>query len=161
MAAQGKSSQIGAPEPALEPEAPAPAELMRAATEACLRNYRTPDDIPGALEAAGLTLAPGMDADSYDVSGPGLWGIAAPSELYCTFQSRDLPLADAKAMGTDLANTLFPGMIQEGHPERGMGSPCDGLSIFAPQSLIWLHYAQAGNSGECVDDGSSAIILNM
>lgn len=156
MAAQGKSGQAGAAEPA-----PSVAGLMRAATEACLRNYRTPEEIPAALEAAGLTLVPGMDAGTSEVSGPGIWGVVAPGELYCTFQSPNLSLADAKALGDDLANSLFPGMVQPGHPERGMASDCDGLSIFAPQSLIWIHFAQAGNSGECIDDGTSAIIMNM
>ncbi|MDF0602292.1 hypothetical protein P1J78_16245 [Psychromarinibacter sp. C21-152] len=134
---------------------------MRQGTELCLRNYRTPDRIAPELEAAGYTLTPGMDHGSFDVAAPGLWGVVVPADAYCTFQSEDVPLAAAQAMGEALADTLFPGQVQPGHPERGMASPCNGISIFAPQRLIWVHYAQAGNSGECVHDGTSAIIVNM
>ena len=162
-AAQGKSGQTGAAPSVSEAPAPdpAPTELMRMATEICLRNYRSAAEIPAALEAAGFTLVPGMDEGVSEVTGPRIFGWVDPSQNYCSFQSTDVPLADTIAMGRALAGTLFPDMVQEGHPERGLASPCDGLSIFAPQSLIWVHYAAAGNSGECNVDGTSAIILNM
>lgn len=134
---------------------------MRQAVELCLRNYRTPEGIPAALEAAGYSLTPGMDDGSFELSGAGLWGMVVPGDAYCTFQSQDVPLADAQTMGRDLADTLFPGKVEDGHPESGMDSPCNGVSIFAPQRLIWVHYAQAGNSGACVDDGTSAVIVDM
>ncbi|WP_425052985.1 hypothetical protein [Psychromarinibacter sp. S121] len=156
-AAQGKSGQSGAT-PAAEPTS---AELMRMASEICLRNYRSSSEIPAALEEAGFTLVPGMDEGVSELTGPRIFGWVAPNENYCSFQAQDVSLDDTMAMGRSLADTLFPGMVQEGHPERGLASPCDGLSIFAPQSLIWVHYSAAGNSGECNVDGTSAILLSM
>lgn len=136
-------------------------DRLREATEICLRNYLTPDDIPDALAGAGFALAPGMDAGSFEVSAAGVRGIVVPADRYCTFQSPAVPLADALAETRALADRLFPGMVEDGHPERGPSEPCDGMSIFPPRGLIWVHFAQAGNSGECVDDGTSAIIMNM
>ncbi|MDW4549512.1 hypothetical protein R5H32_09130 [Defluviimonas sp. D31] len=151
--------------------APAPAKTaeeaaavnMQLAAEICLRNYRTPDKVVDAFTAAGFALAPGADPGTHEVTAPELWGVIepGPEQSYCTFQSSRVPLAMAQAIGTALAERLFPGLVQTGHPERGLATPCDGLSVFAPRQLIWIHYAQAGNSGECIDDGTSAIILNM
>ncbi|MBV7410323.1 hypothetical protein [Maritimibacter sp. DP1N21-5] len=136
-----------------------PAALVRAFAETCLVNYRTPDEALPALEGLGLTLTAGMDEGSWEVSGPGVMGIVSTvPEIYCSIQSTEVNLDNARNIGTSLAERLFPGMIQMGAPEGGNG-PCDGLSIFAPRQLIWIRYAQAGNSGECIDDGTSAIII--
>jgi hypothetical protein len=136
-----------------------PAVAMRSVAEICLRNYRTPDAAPPALEAAGMTLSP-MEGETFEISGPDVWGIVtAGTELYCTVQSTEVPLEIAQEIGGDLAHALFPDLVQPGAPEGGQG-PCDGYSIFAPRQLIWLHYAQAGNSGECINDGTSAIIIH-
>ena len=135
-------------------------KTMRAAIEACLRNYRTPGAALPALEEIGLTLTPGMDAGAWDFHGAGVNGVVvAGRELYCSIQSSEVSLDTAKALSADLAFSLFPEMVQVGAPEGGKG-PCDGYSIFAPRQLIWMRYAQAGNSGECINDGTSAIIIN-
>lgn len=135
---------------------------MQLAAELCLKNYRTPDAMADAFAAAGFTLAPGMDAGSYEVSAPEMWGIVSPGqgESYCNIQSQAVPLSTAQAIGTALGDRLFPGMASQGSPEGGHG-PCDGISILAPQRMIWISYSQAGNSGECIDDGTSAIVLQM
>lgn len=136
-----------------------PSDKMRTVIEVCLRNYRTPDAALPALEAAGMTLSV-IEDKTFELSGSGVWGIVEPGdELYCTVQSSEVSLDEARALGTELAYSLFPDMVQPGAPEGGNG-PCDGLSIFAPRQMIWLRYAQAGDSGECVEDGTSAIIVN-
>lgn len=140
--------------------APPAVNAMRAVVEACLRNYRTPGSVLPALEAAGMVLSPGLDAGSWDFAGNGVNGVVIPGdELFCSIQSSEVPLDAAQSMSSDLAYALFPDMIQPGAPEGGKG-PCDGLSIFAPRQLIWMRYAHAGNSGECINDGTSAIIIN-
>ena len=142
------------------PKTEGAADVMRLAVDACLRNYRTPHEAIPALQAVGLVLSPGADKGSWEFRGDGVFGVAeAGDELYCTVQSDGVPLEMAKRIGSDLAFSLFPDMVQPGAPEGGNG-PCDGLSIFAPNQMIWLRYAQAGNSGECIDDGTSAIIVN-
>ena len=162
--AAAATETLSDPEPETAEPRPSGAEtVLRAAAEACLRNYRTPDQIIPGLKAAGLTITPGMDAGSFEASGPDIWGIVEPGaeQSYCTFQSPTVPLDRTLAIGADIANTLFPGNIQPGHPERGLQTPCDGHSIFAPRRLLWMHFADAGNSGECTGAGGSAIILNM
>jgi hypothetical protein len=146
------------PEPVSTPQGEEAA--MRAVVELCLRNYRTPDSAIPAFQALGLTLVPGMDEGSWEFSGQGVSGIvSAEAELYCSIQSQHVPLDVARAIGADIASDLFADLVHQGAPEGGTG-PCDGLSIFAPRQLIWLRYAQAGNSGECIDDGTSSIIIN-
>lgn len=155
-----EETAVSVAEPASEASPSGASATMGAAVEACLRNYRTPDQALPALEAAGLRLTPGMDAGTWEFSGGGVHGIVVPGDqLYCSIQSGKVPLDAARVLGSDLAYSLFPDMVQPGAPEGGTG-PCDGLSIFAPRQMIWLRYAQAGNSGECINDGTSAIIIN-
>lgn len=139
---------------------------MHLAAELCLRNYRSEAALPDAFRAAGFSVTEGLDAGYYDFEGPQVWGgfSANPDEGYCYVQSADVPLAIAEEMGERLSRELFPDMVQMGKPEHTVGTtvpPCDGLHIFAPQSLITVSYSAAGNSGECLNDGSSAIVINM
>ncbi len=154
----GQTSDTFAQTP--EPDTTGPAATMRAVLEACLRNYPEPKRALPALEAAGMTLSPTGDLHSWEMSGEGVFGnVDVSGEIYCSIQSQSVPLETAQAIGTELANSLFPNLVQPGAPEGGNG-PCDGLSIFAPRQMLWLRYAHAGNSGECINDGTSAIILN-
>ncbi|SDO26222.1 hypothetical protein SAMN05216196_104235 [Lutimaribacter pacificus] len=145
----------------------AAAQNMQLAAEICLRNYRDPGATEPQFREAGFQVGPGMDAGSFEFSAPGgVMGIAAPAQgrSYCTVMSEQVPLATAEAIGRALGERLFPGNVTAGSPEQQAGSPvppCGGLSIFAPQRLIRITYAQAGNSGECINDGTSAIIINM
>lgn len=133
--------------------------MMRAVAEQCLRNYETPDDAVAAIEGLGLQLVAGMDEGAFEFSGSGVMGqVSTVPELYCSIQSTEVPLDAATAIGTGLATTLFPDMTEASSPEGGTG-PCDGMSIFAPRRVIWISYAQAGNSGACVNDGTSAMII--
>ncbi|WP_068306922.1 hypothetical protein, partial [Pararhodobacter sp. CCB-MM2] len=127
---------------------------MRAFARECLRNYRTPGLAIAALEAQGLRAAAGMDAGSWELSAPGLQGLVTVGDaLYCSIQSPDIPLDEATTLGWELANELFPDLVEKGSPE-GANGLCDGLTILAPRQMIWVSYAQAGNSGACIDDGT-------
>lgn len=140
------------------------AKAMYAASAACMRNYGSPEHVILDLQKAGFALAPGMDPGTHEFSGAGVYGIALtePGQTYCVVQSTQVPLATARAIGLQLAQSIFGyrSSAENGTPEGGRG-PCDGLNLLAPQRVIWIHYSQAGNSGECVDDGTSAIIMNM
>ena len=132
---------------------------VRAFARECLRNYRTPGLAIAALEAQGLRAVPGMDAGSWELSVPGLQGLVTVGDaLYCSIQSPDIPLDEAATLGWELANELFPDLVEKGSPE-GANGLCDGLTIVAPRQMIWVSYAQAGNSGACIEDGSSAVII--
>lgn len=140
------------------------ARAMQAAADACMRNYGSPDHLVPALRDAGFAVTPGMDAGSYEFSGFGVFGVvvAENSRTFCSVQSPQVPLELARGIGLGLARSIFGynSNTENGTPE-GRRGPCDGLNLLAPQRVIWIHYAQAGNSGECVEDGSSAIILEM
>lgn len=141
----------------------AAAQNMQLAAELCLRNYRTPQDLAGAFSNAGFTLAQStLDAGVTDFTAPGING--AFKTGYCFAQSAMVPLAMAEAIGRAVADRLFPGLVQDGAPEHVAGTPlkpCEGLQVFAPQRLIAISYAAAGNSGECIADGTSSIIIQM
>lgn len=126
----------------------------------CLTNYRTPDALQNAFTTAGFTVSPSFDAGVFDVSAHGVAGGFDSRSGYCYLMTAVVPLETTQTLTQDLAASLFPGMIQPGHPETGMESPCNGVSIFAPQKLIWMHYAAAGNSGDCIFNGTSAVIID-
>ncbi|WP_227268927.1 hypothetical protein [Roseobacter weihaiensis] len=135
---------------------------MRLAFELCLHNYRTPLDLPYAFSSTDFTLGKSLDEGVTEFSAPGISGTFQAG--YCNIQTPDVPLAIAEDMGQRTAETLFPGMVTLGNPERNINqpvAPCDGLSIFAPQMLIRVTYSAAGNSGDCLNDGSSAIAIQM
>ncbi|ABG31239.1 hypothetical protein CEP88_17900 [Roseobacter denitrificans] len=139
---------------------------MRLAMEICLRKYRSEETLRQGFAQAGFALRQSHDADVLDFDAPGVSGGFRTSgpEGYCHMASGDVPLALAEEMGLKLAQMLFPGMVTQGHPERDMNqpvAPCDGLSIFAPQTLIRVTYSAAGNSGDCLNDGTSAIAIQM
>ena len=151
---------------AAQTEAEAAAMNMQLALDLCLRNYRTEAEIVPAMQAAGFEVRPSMDAGTHEVSAPGISGLVTgdPDAGYCTIQSPQVPLPMAEAIGRAVADRLFPGKVETGGPETPVGTPpapCEGLSVFAPQQLIRITYAAAGNSGECREDGSSAIIVTM
>lgn len=144
----------------------AAAQNMQLAAELCLRNYRTETDLPEAFTSAGFTLSRSHDAEALDFDAFGVSGgfVPDPARGYCYAQSGSVPLALAEAIGRAVSDRLFPGQVAEGRPERNVNAPlrpCEGLQIFAPQQLITISYAAAGNSGDCVNDGTSAIIINM
>ncbi len=140
---------------------------MSLAAEICLRNYRTETGLPDAFRTAGFSISAGLDAGFFNFEGPQVWGgfSTDTTKGYCYVQSGDVSLVIAEEMGLRLANTLFgEDVVELGNPELPVGQPappCDGLSIFAPQQLIRITYSAAGNSGECLNDGSSAIIIQM
>ena len=140
----------------------AAATNMMLATEICLRHQHRDAALPGALQAAGFTVTPGLDAGSHDIQGPELSGIVAPG--YCTFQSPRVAIPTAEAIGMAVGRHLFPNGVEPGQPSSQANAPrrpCEGYTIWSTRPVITVSYAQAGNSGECIDDGTSAIIIRL
>ncbi|MDU8944609.1 hypothetical protein [Ovoidimarina sediminis] len=152
---------LAAPATAQTPQDAATANMMLA-TEICLRHQHQDAALPGALQAAGFTVTPGLDQGSYDIQAPELFGVIAPG--YCTFQSQRLPIATAEAIGLAVGEYLFPNGVQPGQPSSQANAPrlpCEGFTVWSTRPVITVSYAQAGNSGECVNDGTSAIIIRL
>ncbi|QJF52458.1 hypothetical protein [Roseobacter ponti] len=142
------------------------AHNMQLAVEICLRNYRTETALPQAFGAAGFSVSPGPDAGYASFAADGVTGAFSTSQAqgFCSVQSTLVDLATAGDLGSRMAQSLFPGQVHAGGPEHPVGAPlppCAGLSVFAPQQLITITYAAAGNSGECITDGTSAVVINM
>ena len=139
---------------------------MQLALETCMRHQGRENALPAAFQAAGFEVTPAQDAGDYQFEAPGVWGYIAGETGggYCTVQSARVPLALAETIGTAVGERLFPGQVTPGSPAGNAATPpapCEGYSIWDTRPVITVSYAQAGNSGECVNDGTSAIILRM
>lgn len=139
---------------------------MQLALDTCIRHHRRSDDLPKALADVGFTITPGVDADTYDLEAPGVFGIISTGSHsgYCSIQSPLVPLGLAEAIGTAVGGRHFPGKVVPGSPAGNASTPpepCEGYTIWETQPIIIVSYAQAGNSGECTDDGTSAINISM
>ena len=138
---------------------------MQLAVETCMRHQKLADQLPAALEAAGYSVSPGMDESTFDFSAPGVTGLVRTDGTgYCSIQSTQVPLDLAEAIGVAVGERLFPGNATPGSPAGDASTPpapCEGYTIWETQPIITVSYAQAGNSGECVNDGTSAIIISM
>lgn len=146
-------------------EAEAAAQNMQLATEICLRDIRNAQQIPGRLAQAGFSVGPGLDSGTYEFSAFGVNGLidASGSDGFCSVQSTRVPLALASAIGQATADRLYPGAATPGAPSSPGSGPagfCDGLTFWDARPIITVSYAQAGNSGECIDDGTSAILID-
>ena len=155
----------GLPAAAQTPEEAA-AMNMQLALETCMRHQGLESELPEALAAAGFEISPGMDAGAFELQAPGIHGVVGgtPGDGYCSIQSESVPLALAEAIGSAVGERLFPGKVVAGAPESDASTPpapCEGYTIWDARPVITVSYAQAGNSGECVNDGTSAIILRM
>lgn len=151
--------------------APAPAQdldpaarAMQTAAGICLGNYRTPENLAPALQNAGFNVMPGIDEGYWEFSNASVHGIAGGDQgsAYCKVSSEEVPLDLARGIGLRVAQELLNYELptENGSPEGRRGT-CDGLNTIVPQRAIWIRYSNAGNSGDCVDDGTSSIIINM
>ncbi|MEM6390493.1 MAG: hypothetical protein AAF825_11695, partial [Pseudomonadota bacterium] len=61
------------PVPATEAEAAA--INMRLAATLCLQNRRVPEQLAESFEAAGFTIAPWLDAGTYEATAPGVYAV--------------------------------------------------------------------------------------
>ena len=150
-----------APATAQSPEDAAATNMMLA-TEICLRHQHQDAALPGAFQASGFTLVPGMDAGSFEFSGPEVFGLISPG--FCSIQSQKVAIPTAEAIGLAVGEHLFPNGVQPGQPSSQANAPrrpCEGYTIWSTRPVITVSYAQAGNSGECIDDGTSAIIIRL
>ncbi|MEM1386783.1 MAG: hypothetical protein AAF748_10045 [Pseudomonadota bacterium] len=156
LAAFGLSAPALAQDPNADPRSAA--LNLGLAAKLCMTGSRVPDTLPQIFGEAGFDISPGLGEMEFEVRAHGIFGAFDIGSGYCFIQTAVVPLETTQPMIRDLANTLYPGQVQEGAPEGGTG-PCDGLSIFAPRRLIWVSYAAAGNSGECLFDGTSSVII--
>lgn len=152
----------------------------RLAIEICARNYRTPDEIRPAFEAAGFAYTqedlgggPGdvlhwyaapADTVSAAVLFPG------PDQAECRVTTDHMDVAEALPFARAVFETMFAGQIQDGAPEGQDVRPgsveaqvdfCSGFHVFAPQKVIWVQLARAGNDGTCQSDGTASINIKM
>jgi hypothetical protein len=140
---------------------------MQLAAELCLRHYRSEGELAPSFQQAGFGVSPYMaDAGVFEVAAPGLYVMVDTNSgsAACNIQSELVPIPLAEAIGRAVADRLFPGVVQDGAPEHQVGTPlrpCEGIQVFAPQQLIAISYAAAGNSGECIADGTSSILIQM
>ncbi|MFK7745800.1 MAG: hypothetical protein AB8B47_12145 [Roseobacter sp.] len=135
---------------------------MRLAMDICLRNYRTPQDMANTFATSGFALNQGLANGATEFTAPSVFG--SFQNGFCSVQSPDVPLAIAEEMGMKLAIDLFGERVERGRPERNINTPlqpCEGLHIFATQTLISISYSAAGNSGDCLNDGTSAVQIKM
>lgn len=128
---------------------------MKEAAKFCVGNFGRPDLVEGALRSAGFALTPGMDAGTFEARAPGVYALVdvSSSRTYCSIQSQEVALSEAREIGVAVMNRFFPSAAKSGP------GACDGLSVNRFQPPLRMSFAQAGNSGECVDDGTSAIVI--
>lgn len=136
------------------------AQAMRSAAAICLRNFRDLDAALGEFRAGGWEVRPYIDPGAYEIEQGAVYAILSVPDNTCAVKTGDLSLAQARAIGTSLVKEYFPGQYQAGAPE-GRSGPCDGYTVFPGRGLIVMSYAAAGNSGECIENNGSAIILDM
>jgi hypothetical protein len=147
--------------------AEAAAMNMHLALDTCMRHHRRSDDLPDALMSAGFALSPGMDEGTFEFTAPGVFGIIRAGGAaggYCSIQSSMVPIAQAEGIGAAVGERYWPGKVVPGSPAGNANTPpepCEGYTIWETRPIITVSYAQAGNSGECVNDGTSAIIISM
>lgn len=131
-----------------------PAFLMREAAKYCIGNTGRPDLVRGAFESVGFEVSKGMDAGTFEASAPGVWAIMDLSgpRTYCSVQSHEVSIPEAREMVDSIMKMFFPSAKMSGN------GPCDG-PVVAFNPPLRVTFAAAGNSGECLDDGTSAIIV--
>jgi hypothetical protein len=139
---------------------------MHLALDTCMRHHRRSDELPDALAAVGFALAPGMDAGTFEFTAPGVFGVVTADGMsgYCSIQSSMVPIPQAEGIGTAVGERYWSGKIVPGSPAGNASTPpepCEGYTIWETQPIITVSYSQAGNSGECILDGTSAIIITM
>lgn len=158
------------------------AQVEAAATNAtlsmnlCLQNYRDPEGLLAAFQAAGFTYVPEdfgggpddilhwfmtpdenvqtavvMAQGSVECRiGTGLWGVEAM-----------LPFAQGAFA------TLTQGVeVQTGSPEganilpgsaEAQENACSGFHALLPQTMLWVQVLRQGNDGSCISDGTSVM----
>lgn len=152
----------------------------RLSMELCVRNYRTPDQIRPAFEAAGFTYAPedfgGGPSDIIhwyaapaDTVRTGVL-FPGPDQAVCRVTSPYIDVVEALPLSRAIMETMFAGQIQDGSPEgqnilpgsvEAQSAGCSGFHIFAPQKLIWVELTRSGNDGTCQSDGTASINIRM
>lgn len=140
-------------------EAGAEADLaliyMEEATKICVGNTGRPDLVEGALSSAGFSLVPGVDAGTFEARAPGVYALidTSSSRTHCSIQSQEVALSTAREIGMSVTRRLFPSAKMFGH------GACDGPIVTGLRPPLRMTFAQAGNSRECIDDGTSAIVI--
>lgn len=143
-------------------DAEAAAQNMGLAVDLCLQELVDKDGQREGLiprfQAAGFTIYP---SDGWaEVTAPGVFGYLTPGEAqsFCGIQSSLVPMAMAAQIAQDRVNFRYPGGAPvPAAPENRAGCPI--LRYTAAGQGLRMTILSAGNSGECADPNSSAILF--
>ena len=150
------------PVPATEAEAAA--INMRLAATLCLQSRRVPGQLAQSFEAAGFTVAPWLDAGTFEATAPGVYAVLDATQDQqgaCNIQSQLVDLPTARVIA-DAITAGQNGWVAGG-PADQIGAPpgpCQGLTNWDARPVLVISFAAAGNSGECIEDGTSSIVIN-
>jgi hypothetical protein len=162
---QEARNNAGAALPAATVEAPAalvagtPAEMMQAAAEACIVEFRDMNVAIATFQAAGWEPLRIADLDSYEVGKDRVGGYVDVAGGGCRFESGEVSLDEAKAIGANLMNRYFPDSSQPGPPE-GTAGVCDGFTAFPNRGLVVVAYDGLGQDPICPDPNGSSILIS-
>lgn len=161
---------FGVPALSQAPEAGSEAEAaainMRLAATICLRHVRTPSELQAAYTEAGFAVEPYIDPGSFNATAPGvgvLFGGTGGPQGFCKVESVLVDLAMARAIGDAIVAEYPEGAFTPGWPGETQSAPpplCQGYVAWDARPIITLVYTAAGNSGECIDDGTSSIFID-
>jgi hypothetical protein len=150
---------------------------MQLAIQLCVENYRTPQKMRPAFEAAGFEYQP----ERFSAEEVVHWYVApadtmvaqvdpGPGRSFCAISSNLMSVGSASAFARAVFERWFAGAIQIGSPQGEFIAPgtpqaanraCTGFHVFAPQRLIWVQIGNAGQDPLCIEDGTAQIIIQM
>lgn len=160
-AAQG-AADAGAPSAPMS-EAEAAGINLRLAADLCIRNVRIPSDLTDAFTAAGFALTPGLDPGVFEARAPGVFaafGGTGQWDGFCFAESDQVDLPTAQAIMTAILADFPPGAFERGWPGEASAAPpplCEGYVAWDLRPILTVSFSAAGNSGECVDNGTAQI----
>lgn len=144
-------------------QAEAAAQNMQLAAELCLKNLRDAPAIRAALADTGFSVTPGANG-SFEAAAFGVGVYAGPDEGgFCKVDSALVPVPLAQAIVDAVVARTYTGTVTPGLPGDNANAPptpCQGRTLWDTRPVITFSFSAAGNSGECLSDGTSAIYLN-
>ncbi|MEM9320595.1 MAG: hypothetical protein AAGA70_16545 [Pseudomonadota bacterium] len=155
-------SLLLAPAAEAQSEAEAAALNMGLAVDLCLQELADQDGMRDGLaprfDTAGFTLI--EFGGGYEFTGPGVFGYLSPSEpeFFCSVQSALVPMDRAGQIAYDRVLYRFPGGVA-GLPQQEARAGCPIMRYTAYGLPHRLQILSAGNSGECYERDSAAILF--
>ncbi len=139
-----------------------PQEMMRAAVETCLVEFRDLNNAVAIFQEAGWQTTPFGNPGAYELGKDEVTGSLDASDGTsdgCRFESSAVSIDQARAIGQGLVDQYFEGSYQAGSPEGATGT-CDGFTIFPGRGLIVISYDGLGQDPTCPDPNGSSIIVS-